>query len=223
MSYRISFSILILSLFVMGCDQKASVTSDQQPVSSSSSVISAKGEEVSIVTTASNTELRLTESGTASFEPGTQPIEPEVSIFVNPNHTFQKFMGIGGAITDASAEIFAKLPEAKQQELLIAYYDLEEGIGYSLTRTTIHSCDFSSGSYTYIEEGDNELTSFSIDHDQAYRIPMIKRAIEAAGGELLLYASPSGALPFRMNPWGFSDGNLVFTPPKKNEIFSKII
>lgn len=190
MSYRISFSILILSLFLVSCDQKAPVTSDQQTVSSPSSVITAEGKQVSIVTTASNTELRLSPSGTASFEPGTQPVESEVSIFVNPNHTFQSFMGIGGAITDASAETFAKLSPEKQEEFLTAYYDQENGIGYSLTRTTIHSCDFSSGSYTYIEEGDKELTSFNIDHDQTYRIPMIKRAIEAAGGELLLYASP---------------------------------
>ena len=42
----------------------------------------------------------------------------------------------------------------------------------------------------YIEEGDKELKSFNIDHDRQFRIPMIKRAIEAAGGELLLYVSP---------------------------------
>ena len=62
-------------------------------------------------------------------------------------------MGIGGAITDASAEIFAKLSKEKQTEFLNAYYDKNEGIGYSLLRTTIQSSDFSSGSYSYIEGG----------------------------------------------------------------------
>ncbi len=61
---------------------------------------------------------------------------------------------------------------------------------YSLARTTIHSADFGSGSYTYIEEGDTALSTFSIEHDRQFRIPLIKRAIEAAGGELLMYASP---------------------------------
>ena len=36
-----------------------------------------------------------------------------------------------------------------------AYFDREEGLGYSLLRTTIHSSDFASGSYTYIKEGDS--------------------------------------------------------------------
>ena len=101
-----------------------------------------------------------------------------------------KRQGIGGAITDASAEVFAKLSGDKQQEFLNAYFNKEKGIGYSLARTTIHSCDFSSGSYTYVTEGDKELKSFSIQHDKQFKIPLIKKAIETAGGKLLLYASP---------------------------------
>src|SRR5665811_1492621 len=53
-----------------------------------------------------------------------------------------------------STETFAKLPKKKQQELLQAYFDKEKGIGYTLARTNINSCDFSSGSYTYVTEGD---------------------------------------------------------------------
>ena len=146
-------------------------------------------DKATIYTTAKNTDMRLEQNATATFKPGIQPLETEMSIFVNPDVTFQTFVGIGGAITDASAEVFAKLPEEKQEEFLNAYYS-KEGIGYSLLRTHIHSCDFSSGSYTYIEDGDKELTTFNIDHDLQYRIPMIKRAIEKAGGSLLTYVSP---------------------------------
>src|SRR5690606_33479036 len=39
-------------------------------------------------------------------------------------------------------------------------------------------------------EGDKDLNTFSINHDREFRIPLIKRAIEAAGGKLPLYASP---------------------------------
>ncbi|PHK15315.1 glycosyl hydrolase, partial [Nostoc linckia z15] len=113
-----------------------------------------------------------------------------VSVFVDPSKTFQTITGFGGAITDASAETFAKLPKEKQQQFLEAYYDSNKGIGYSLARTTIHSSDFSSGSYTYIKEGDTDLKSFSIDHDRKFRIPLLKRAIAAAGGKLTMYASP---------------------------------
>lgn len=81
-------------------------------------------------------------------------------------------------------------PPAQQEALLKAYYSTDEGIGYSLARTTIHSCDFSRGSYTYIDEGDAALQSFNIDHDRQYRIPLIQKAIAAAGGNLPLYVSP---------------------------------
>ena len=142
-----------------------------------------------IYTTAKDTDMRLEQSGTYQFEAGEQPLETELSLFVNPEKTFQTFVGIGGAITDASAQVFAKLPVEKQDELLNAYYT-DSGIGYSLLRTTIHSCDFSSESYTYIEEGDKELSTFNVDHDKQYRIPMIKKAIAKAGGSLLTYVSP---------------------------------
>jgi glucosylceramidase len=99
-------------------------------------------------------------------------------------------LGIGGALTDASAETFAKIPRDKQQEFLQAYYDPKKGIGYTLARTNIHSCDFSSGSYTYVTDGDRDLKSFNVAHDRQFRIPFIKQAIAAAGGKLTLFASP---------------------------------
>lgn len=151
---------------------------------------SAKDKTITVYTTAENTKLRLTQTDKLSFSSSKQPLEIEISVFVEPKKTFQNFMGIGGAITDASAEVFAKLSKEKQQELLNAYYNKEKGIGYSLLRTTIHSSDFSSGSYTYIKDGDKDLKTFNIDHDRQYRIPMLKEAIKTAGGKLLLYVSP---------------------------------
>ena len=152
--------------------------------------LTSKQKSMQAFTTAEKTDVRLTLVKYLNLTSSQQPVESEISIFVNPTQSFQNFMGIGGAITDASAEVFAKLSPAKQEELLAAYYDTKNGIGYSLLRTSIHSSDFASGSYTYIEEGDQELKTFSIDHDKTYRIPMIKRAIQTAGGKLLLYASP---------------------------------
>ncbi|MDX1701456.1 MAG: hypothetical protein R3250_12605, partial [Melioribacteraceae bacterium] len=67
------------------------------------------GKEVKIYTTAENTDYRLSLTGKGQFDPADQPLESEVSVFVNPNKTFQNFWGIGGAITDASAEVFSKL------------------------------------------------------------------------------------------------------------------
>jgi glucosylceramidase len=146
--------------------------------------------EIQVYTTAENTQNRLSSTASLKFETSKQPVETEIAVFVEPDITFQNFMGIGGAITDASAEVFAKLSKEKQQEFLNAYYSTDKGIGYSLLRTTIHSSDFGSGSHTYIKEGDKELKTFSIEPDRKYRIPMIKRAITTAGGKLLTYVAP---------------------------------
>ena len=47
-----------------------------------------------------------------------------------------------------------------------------------------------SASYTYVNEGDKELRSFSVDHDKRFRIPFIKRCQAATGRGLTLFASP---------------------------------
>lgn len=150
---------------------------------------------ISVYTTARDVAARMALSDTLTFEPAHQPLESDVSVFVNPDKRFQSMLGIGGAITDASAEVFSTLSPAKQSELIAAYYDKDKGIGYSLARTTIHSSDFGSGSYTYIAEGDQALSTFSIAHERQFRIPLIKKAI-AAAGKLTLFASPWSAPAF---------------------------
>lgn len=151
---------------------------------------SVTGRTARVFTTALNTEHRISLTETLAFRPVGQPKETQVCVFVDPRRQFQTFLGIGGALTDAAAEVFARLPAAKQREILTAYFDDEKGIGYKLARTNIHSCDFSSASYTYVAEGDKELKSFSIEHDQQYRIPFIKQAVAATRGRLNIFASP---------------------------------
>ncbi|MBK7562167.1 MAG: glycoside hydrolase family 30 protein [Chitinophagaceae bacterium] len=151
---------------------------------------SYENKTVTVYTSADSTNLRLSETEKIIFKKQAQPTEGEISVFVDPTKTFQTFLGIGAAVTDASAETFAKLPFVKQQELLQAYFSKEKGIGYNLIRTNIHSCDFSSGSYTYVSEGDSLLKTFNISHDKQFRIPFIKQAIAAGGGKITLYASP---------------------------------
>lgn len=151
---------------------------------------SIEGKQAFVYSTADSTNLRLTITDTLKFKGLLQPVETQICVFTNPDKRFQTFLGIGGALTDASAETFFKLPEAEQNELIRAYYDKSKGIGYSLARTNINSCDFSSDSYTYVTEGDKELKSFNIAHDMKYRVPFIKKAIAAAGGNLTMFVSP---------------------------------
>jgi len=177
-----------LSLFVCCISIKGNgqITQENNAIK----VLNLKTIKTAVYTTAHHSNLKLSVTDSLLFREYQQPLESDAVIFVDASKEFKTFMGIGGAITDASAETFYKLSKENQKRFLEAYYNKEKGIGYSLARTSIHSCDFSSSSYAYVAEGDKELSTFSIEHDKKYRIPFIKKAIETAGGKLTLYASP---------------------------------
>ena len=147
--------------------------------------------KIQVYITAKKTGQKLARAEDLTFVNLPQPTEKQAAIFVDPARTGQTMLGIGGALTDAAAETFYKLPKDKQQEVLRAYFDPQNGIGYSLGRTHIHSCDFSSDSYTYAAEGDKDLKSFNIEHDLKYRVPFIKEVLATAGkNNFTLYTSP---------------------------------
>jgi len=146
--------------------------------------------KVTVYVSAKGTDYRLSKTETLNLSAKGQPVETEVAIFVDPNKTFQTMIGIGGALTDAAAETFYKLPADKQKEFLTAYYDADKGIGYTWGRTNMQSCDFSSDMYSYVQTGDKDLKSFDISHDKKYRIPFIKAVNAATGGKLKLFISP---------------------------------
>ncbi|MFT3682235.1 MAG: glycoside hydrolase family 30 protein [Ferruginibacter sp.] len=172
-----------ISLFVLAAVSAYNVMSQ-------STGYSAEGKKVAVYTTADSSKLRLSENGSANFKQMGQPFETQICVFVDPDKTYQDFIGIGAALTDAAAETFYKLPKAKQQEIIKAFFDKQNGIGYTVARTNINSCDFSSDMYTYVKDGDKELKTFDVEHDRKYKLPLIKEAIAAAGGKLNLFASP---------------------------------
>jgi len=145
---------------------------------------------VSIWVTAKGTGDRLASKEPAAFEPLPQPDEAFPTVIVDPAKAFQAIEGFGGALTDAAAETFAKLPRERQRELLEAYFDPAKGIGYSLARTHINSCDFSSASYAYAEAGDVDLRTFSVAPDRRFRLPFIRAALATAGAPFRIFASP---------------------------------
>jgi glucosylceramidase len=138
--------------------------------------------------TAQHTPYRLSELPL----PATSGSDSDLSsVFVNPAVRYQEIEGFGGAFTEASALTFRKLPEERQAEFLRAYFDPNHGLGYTLCRTHINSCDFSSGNYAYDEvDGDVELRHFSIDRDRLTLIPLIRAAQQVAGRQIKLLASP---------------------------------
>jgi glucosylceramidase len=181
---------LIVILLIYSCsNSKKELSPTTETTHNTKTINPFNNKNLKIYTTAKGTNLKLSVTNDTVFGSTSQALESQVSVFVNPNKTFQKFLGIGGAITDASAEVFAKLSEEKQNQLLDSYFG-EGGIGYNVIRTSIHSCDFSSESYTYIDEGDAQLETFSIEKDREYRIPMIKKAASLIGDDMVFYASP---------------------------------
>ncbi len=170
--------LLFSALMAIGC-------------SSSKETNTSNPNTIEVYTSANGTNLRLSKSNNQyTVKEVKQPSETQTCVFVNPNKEFQTFLGIGGAITDASAEVFAKLSPEKQQEFLNAYFSEKDGIGYSVLRTNMNSCDFSSASYTYVQDGDKDLNSFDISIDKRFKIPMLKKAMNLIGSKASFYISP---------------------------------
>lgn len=183
-----AFLFLATSFTIFSCKEQSKEADTNK--TATGTAYSTEGKNVLVYTTADSSAYRLSLTDTLQFEEKGQPFENEVMVFVDPAKSFQTYFGVGAALTDASAETFYKMPKAIQQELLTAYFSKDSGIGYTVARTNINSCDFSSDTYTYITEGDSSLASFNIDHDRKFKMPFIKEAMTAAGGKLNLFASP---------------------------------
>ena len=195
MHYKFLFKniwvFIITTLIISSCENSKQSEKMADSTNIVETPIKTKISKSAVYTTSTNSDVKLQlTNANIAFSDFKQPLETEASIFVNTSRKHQTFVGIGAALTDASAETFYKLKEDQQKLFMQAYYSVDKGIGYSLARTIIHSCDFSTASYTYIEEGDEALKTFNIDHDKEFRLPFTKLAIAAAGGTLKMYASP---------------------------------
>jgi glucosylceramidase len=147
--------------------------------------------QVEVYVTARDTKDRLTPRDPLKFDALAQPDEANPMIMLDASKTYQAIEGFGGALTDAAAETFYRLPENLRREVLNAYFNPETGIGYTLCRTHINSCDFSSSSYSYDDvPGDVKLERFSIEPDRKYRVPFIREALTVAKNGFKLFASP---------------------------------
>lgn len=121
-----------------------------------------------------------------TFDPG---VENKV-INLYPDIRYQEIMGFGGAITESSGYVFSKMSHEKQREILDAYFG-PAGNGYTMARVALDSCDFSLGNYSAVSDRlDSALSSFSLERDHQYILPMLKRAKENAQSDLVLMLSP---------------------------------
>ncbi|RSK25616.1 glucosylceramidase [Bacillus sp. HMF5848] len=114
----------------------------------------------------------------------------ENHLSVDTNTTYQTIMGFGGAFTEAAAYTLSHLPADERLKVIDSYFNKETGLGYSLGRTHIHSCDFALENYTYVEDHDAELNTFSIDREHKWVLPFIKDAMSIRGEDITILSSP---------------------------------
>lgn len=105
--------------------------------------------------------------------------------------------GFGASFTDASAYLMHQvLNETKLEEAMVKLFDPELGIGLSVLRNPMGASDYARSIYSYNDlpegEADPELARFSIAHDEADIIPLVKRAMEL-NPDVKLMASPWSA------------------------------
>ncbi len=149
-----------------------------------------KNETIRVILTARDTGDHLARQEDLRFVPDESGQENAL-INVYPDVAYQEIEGFGGAFTEAAAYTLSRISPDLRQAVIDAYFDPTTGLGYSLCRTHINSCDFSLGNYDYTSRaGDVGLETFSIAHDRELLIPLIRSALLAKGSAIKILASP---------------------------------
>jgi len=117
------------------------------------------------------------------------PANGAEKIMLDPTKRLQKVIGFGGAFTEASAYNLNRIGKSVREKAIEAYFDPVSGLGYSLGRVSIHGCDFSLGSYLYIDDYDDTLASFDISRDKEI-IKLILDSEKVAEKPIGIVASP---------------------------------
>ncbi len=102
---------------------------------------------------------------------------------------YQEMLGFGAAFTDAACYTFNSLDPAARGTLFHELFHPAE-MGLNVCRTCMGSSDYSTEVFGYDEgEPDPEMKRFSIAHDQAYVLPMMREA-RKQNPDLFLFSSP---------------------------------
>ena len=134
----------------------------------------------------------------------------ENTIELNPAQKYQEILGFGAAFTDAACYTFHRLDAAAREQLFRELFH-PSGMGMNVCRTCIGASDYSTKLFSYNEgEPDPEMTRFSIAHDQAYVLPMLREA-RKQNPDLFLFSSPWSP-PGWMKTGGSMLGGLL--PPR---------
>ncbi|HEY4299775.1 MAG TPA: glycoside hydrolase family 30 protein [Candidatus Didemnitutus sp.] len=146
----------------------------------------AAGRDWTVFETARDTDHRMTR-----VSPVSAPGSGAATITCDAAKPLQEIVGFGGALTESSAWTLAQLSPQQRAEVLARYFDPKDGIGYTLARTHINSCDFSLNMWALDETpGDYDLHDFTLAPMRRWLMPLLHEAIKASGGHLRILASP---------------------------------
>jgi glucosylceramidase len=110
------------------------------------------------------------------------------TIVVDGDTTYQRMIGFGAAMTDASAYAIERLMSPSQREALLQdLFGRDPGIGLSFVRVPFGASDFSQRDYSYDDTA--SLAHFSIGVDAAEKLPALRRAV-AINPTLFIMANP---------------------------------
>ena len=122
----------------------------------------------------------------------------EIEIIVDTTQHYQRMVGFGASITDASAWLIQHtLSAAQREQLLRALFGREaDGAGFDFARLTIGASDFSRHHYSLddvsVGQRDPALQHFSLHENQDAVIPVVQQAL-AINPQLKIMASPWSA------------------------------
>jgi glucosylceramidase len=126
----------------------------------------------------------------ASLKWGTQAKQGARVVEIDPTREFQSVLGFGAALTDAACFTINRLsPDARKQLMHELFHPSE--LGFNVSRVCIGASDYSTKAYSYSEgtEPDPDLARFSIEHDRAYILPVLREA-RALSPDMWLMATP---------------------------------
>jgi len=187
--------VCITCLFLSSC-----------PRSTQTTQITSGGPSVQVVETTGDKAMLLQTQPSVSF--GTGGSSSGLLITVDATTQYQQMDGFGGSLTDSSAWlIWNKLGASQQSSLMQQLFSPSGGIGISFLRQPMGASDFSaSGNYSYDDmpsgQTDPNLTNFSVTHDAAYTIPLIKQALSINPNMKVV------ALPWSPPAWMKSTGTM---------------
>jgi len=158
-------------------------------------------------------QLELADRGTVPLTGGTSH---ELTITVDPGRRFQTMDGFGASITDSSAALLAGLTPAARDAAMVSLFDPRHGDGLSLLRQPMGGSDFvAQAAYTYDDmppgETDYEMRHFSIAHDEAQILPLLRQAL-ALRPDLHIIASPWSAPAWMKTSGSLVGGELIDDP-----------